>query len=200
VLELVCGVLGWNIHMYHCHLDIHPPAAGPCVLWRWHQDGGRQNLEIETDPRPRLSVKVGWFLTDTAGAGRGNLRVIPGSHLRNSLARPERADLPGPPPPGAVDVLAGPGTAVVFDRRIWHARGDNTSRITRRALFLGYTFRWIRGRDSYPTSEPWFRALSPVRRQLLGASMSVDGHWLPAGEDVPLRAWMTERGLIRRPG
>ena len=27
VLELVCAILGWNIHMYHCHLDVHPPAA-----------------------------------------------------------------------------------------------------------------------------------------------------------------------------
>jgi ectoine hydroxylase-related dioxygenase (phytanoyl-CoA dioxygenase family) len=200
VLELVCAILGWNIHMYHCHLDVHPPAAEPAGSWRWHQDGGRQNLEVETDPRPRLSVKVGWFLTDVARPGRGNLRVIPGSHLQNRLSRPERPDLPAPPPPGAVDVLARPGTAVVFDRRIWHARGDNTSRYTRRALFLGYTFRWIRARDSYPVTAPWFAGLSPVRRQLLGASATADGHWMPADEDVPLRAWMSERGLSPRPG
>ena len=200
VLELVCAILGWNIHMYHCHLDVHPPAAAAGGQWRWHQDGGRQNLEVETDPRPLLSVKVGWFLTDVARPGRGNLRVIPGSHLQNRLSRPERADLPAPPPPGAVDVLARPGTAVVFDRRVWHARGDNTSRLTRRALFLGYTFRWIRGRDSYPVSAPWFEELSPVRRQLLGVSATADGHWLPVDEDVPLRAWMSERGLSPRPG
>jgi ectoine hydroxylase-related dioxygenase (phytanoyl-CoA dioxygenase family) len=200
VLELVCAILGWNIHMYHCHLDVHPPAAAPGGHWRWHQDGGRQNLEVETDPRPLLSVKVGWFLTDVARPGRGNLRVIPGSHLQNRLSRPKRPELPAAPPPGAVDVLARPGTAVVFDRRVWHARGDNTSRLTRLALFLGYTFRWIRGRDSYSVSAPWFEELSPVRRQLLGASATADGHWLPADEDVPLRAWMSERGLSPRPG
>src|SRR5439155_14451362 len=36
VLDLVCATLGWNVHMYHCHLDVHPPArlTGP-PLWRW---------------------------------------------------------------------------------------------------------------------------------------------------------------------
>jgi hypothetical protein len=59
---LVWGALGWNIHMYHSHVDVHPPVAARPVPWRWHQDGGRQNLELETEPRPRLSVTVAVFL------------------------------------------------------------------------------------------------------------------------------------------
>ena len=58
VLELVCAILGWNIHMPRCHLDVHPPAAGPNGHWRWRPDGHGQILEVETDPRPRLWVKV----------------------------------------------------------------------------------------------------------------------------------------------
>src|SRR5918911_1861500 len=27
VLPLVCDVLGWNVYVYHCHLDVHPPLA-----------------------------------------------------------------------------------------------------------------------------------------------------------------------------
>jgi ectoine hydroxylase len=70
---LVCGMLGWNIYMYHCHLDVHPPVAAPGPpRWGWHQDGGRQNLEIETEPtRPLLSVKVAYFLSDVSEPGRG---------------------------------------------------------------------------------------------------------------------------------
>jgi hypothetical protein len=67
---LVSGLLGWNIYVYHCHLDVHPPLDEP-PSWRWHQDGGRQNLEVES-PRPRLSVK-GRVLPHRrrlAGAGR----------------------------------------------------------------------------------------------------------------------------------
>jgi ectoine hydroxylase len=196
VLGLVCSTLGWNVHVYHCHLDVHPPAqpAGASP-WRWHQDGGRQNLELETDPRPRLSVKVAWFLSDVSRPGRGNLQVIPGSHRRNRLPRPGDPATGFPPPEGAVDILATAGSAVLFDRRLWHARSDNRSRRTRRAVFLAYTYRWIRARDHYPESAAWFAALSPVRRQLLGAAASEDGHWLPTEEDVPLRAWMRERGF-----
>ena len=28
VLPLVRDVLGWNIYVYHCHLDVHPPLTG----------------------------------------------------------------------------------------------------------------------------------------------------------------------------
>jgi ectoine hydroxylase-related dioxygenase (phytanoyl-CoA dioxygenase family) len=196
ILGLVCATLGWNVHVYHCHLDVHPPVpAGGRPRWRWHQDGGRQNLETETDPRPRLSVKVAWFLSDVSQPGRGNLQVIPGSHRRNRLPRPDRPDQGFPAPEGAIDVLASPGTAVVFDRRLWHARSDNRSRITRWALFLGYTYRWVRPRDSYPEAARWFGELPPLGRQLLGAAATADGHWLPTDADVPLRAWMRERGF-----
>ncbi|GIT39249.1 MAG: hypothetical protein Ct9H300mP8_04450 [Gammaproteobacteria bacterium] len=27
----------------------------------WHQDSGRLNLDIESSPRPRISLKVGFF-------------------------------------------------------------------------------------------------------------------------------------------
>jgi ectoine hydroxylase len=134
VLDLVCAALGWNVHVYHCHLDVHPPVrADGAPPWRWHQDGGRQNLEIESNPRPRLSVKVAWFLSDVSRAGHGNLQVIPGSHRRNRLPRPDDPARGVPPPDGAIEVMAAAGTAVVFDRRLWHARSDNHSRTTRRA-------------------------------------------------------------------
>src|SRR5215212_4294933 len=46
---LVWAVLGWNIHVYHSHLDVHPPvAAARPFRFEWHQDGGRQNRELET--------------------------------------------------------------------------------------------------------------------------------------------------------
>jgi ectoine hydroxylase len=40
VLALVASALGWNIHVYHSHADVHPPLrAAPRPAWRWHQDG-----------------------------------------------------------------------------------------------------------------------------------------------------------------
>ena len=112
--------------MYHCHLDVHPPSTEP-PKWRWHQDGSRQNVELES-PRPRVSVKVAWFLTDVFAEDMGPLWVIPGSHRSDKLERPLDGSLT---PPGGRPLLVPAGTAVVFDRRLWHAHGDNTSQMMR---------------------------------------------------------------------
>ena len=176
---LVYAVLGWNIYVYHCHLDVHPPLREP-ARWRWHQDGGRQNVELES-PRPRLSVKVAYFLTDVEAPDQGALRVIPGSHRRDTLPRDRE-------PEEATPLLVRAGSAVVFDRRLWHTRGDNRSERTRKVLFYGYTYRWIRPRDDLGLSPEQLAGLDPVRRQLLGAATSAIGYWIPTEEDVPLRA------------
>jgi ectoine hydroxylase len=76
---------------------------------------------------------------------------------------------------------------VILDRRLWHARGDNTSRATRKVLFYAYTYRWIRPRDDLGLEPARLAALSPIRRQLLGAGTSAIGHWIPTDDDVPLR-------------
>lgn len=173
----VVGILGPNVHVYHCHIDQHPPLQNRVTpIWAWHQDGGRQNVEIETEPtRPRLSVKVAYFLSDLSQPGRGNLKVLPGSHRRNRL--PRRAD--GRDPDGAVELCVKPGSAVIFDRRLWHSRSDNYSDITRKALFVAYTYRWIRPRDDLLVDwerEP-FASLDPARKKLLGWGDSAASFW-----------------------
>jgi ectoine hydroxylase-related dioxygenase (phytanoyl-CoA dioxygenase family) len=110
--------------------------------------------------------------------------VIPGSHRHDKLARPPDGSLV---PPGAEPVLLPAGSAVVFDRRLWHARGDNVSKVTRKALFYAYTYRWIRPRDELRIDPELLEAATPTRRQLLGAGTSAIGHWIPTEDDVPLR-------------
>ena len=75
----------------------------------------------------------------------------------------------------------------MFDRRLWHARGDNVSEVTRKALFYAYTYRWIRPRDELRLASELLEAATPTRRQLLGTGTSAIGHWIPTEEDVPLR-------------
>ena len=173
-------------------MDITPPLPKDAQLPKrlgWHQDSGRVNLEMETDPRPRLSVKVGYFLSDVSVPGRGNFCVVPGSHLRNRLEYLDEGD-----PPGAMPVCVKPGTAVLFDRRLWHAPSPNTSEVTRKAVFYGYSYRWLRPRDNLRI-EDYPDCTDPIRRQLLGASRDGHGYSSPEPEDVPLRQWLEEHGV-----
>jgi ectoine hydroxylase-related dioxygenase (phytanoyl-CoA dioxygenase family) len=195
----VWGTLGWNVHAYHHHLDVHPPLGSPRPkVWRWHQDGGRQNLEIETEPtRPILSVRTAYWLSDVSEPGRGNLAVIPGSHRTSRLARPEHPELGFDDPAGMVEIRAGIGDCVFFDRRIYHARTDNHSDLTRRALFVGYTYRWIREHEDQllPRDGALFRSLSPIRQQLLGAGRNALSYW-GIGDTYPLREQLAAAGLL----
>ncbi|MGZ5301727.1 MAG: phytanoyl-CoA dioxygenase family protein, partial [Actinomycetota bacterium] len=187
ILRLVVDLLGWNVFMHHCHLDVHPPMRGPSPRrWMWHQDGGVQNHDLDTHPRPRMSVKVAYFLSDVSQPGRGNFSVLPCSHLRNTIERPADDDNAMN---GAVPILARPGTAVLFDRRLWHMRGENRSSLTRKALFYAYTYRWVRARDDIRIPPELFATITPVRAQLLGAGSSAIGHWMPSDDDAALRAW-----------
>ena len=64
VLPKVWDILGWNIYLYHAHLIVTAPSgeAANDKTFGWHQDSGRTNVEMESDPRPRLSLKVAYFL------------------------------------------------------------------------------------------------------------------------------------------
>ena len=190
ILPKVWGILGWNIYLYHGHLIVTPPSGQERgdKTFGWHQDSGRVNQEMEGHPRPRLSLKVAYFLSDTTEPGRGNFWVIPGSHNRDELEQP--AGGMGQPA-GAVPVLAEPGSAVFFDRRLWHTASPNWSDVTRKVLFYGYGYRWLRTKDDMTVRDLW-EGSDPIRRQMLGAGTGANGYYSPGDKDVPLRAWLRE--------
>ena len=186
----VIDILGWHIQLYHSHLIITPPPPEDhqprTGRLGWHQDSGRLNIDFETDPRPRVSLKVAFVLTDIETPDRGSTHVIPGSHRFNRMEfPPDNAEHPD-----ATPVRARAGDAVFFDRRLWHASGRNVSRFTRKILFFGYSYRWLRPRDDM-TVEHYLERADPIRRQLLGASPTGGmGYTSPTDEDVPLKGWL----------
>jgi ectoine hydroxylase len=187
ILPKVWGILGWNIYLYHAHMIVTPPSgkSPDNKTFGWHQDSGRANRDIETHPRPRLSLKVAYFLSDASEPGRGNFWVVPGSHLSDTLEVPSGEGQPK----GACPVLVNPGDAVLFDRRIWHAGSPNWSEVTRKVLFYGYGYRWIRTKDDMTVGSLWEQS-DPIRRQLLGFGTNCNGFYSPSDEDVPLRTWL----------
>ncbi|TDF92504.1 phytanoyl-CoA dioxygenase family protein [Paenibacillus piri] len=193
ILPKVWGILGWNIYMYHTHMIVTPPSgqAKSDKSFGWHQDSGRANREMES-PRPRLSLKVAYFLSDLSVPDRGNFWIVPNSHLQDTM--PLSADGQGQPA-GAIPVCVKPGTAVFFDRRLWHAASPNWSDVTRKVVFYGYGYRWIRRKDDMTMVDRLLEQAGPIRRQMLGDGTSCNGYYTPTDEDVPLREWLKEQGL-----
>ena len=149
---------------------------------------GRRHPEPRPGDAPTASdVGEGGVLPDR------RRRTGPRELLGHPRLAPARHD-PRPPDDdndvaGAVPVLARPGTAVLFDRRLWHMRGENRSSLARKALFYAYTYRWVRPRDDIRIAPELFGTITPIRAQLLGAGSSAIGHWMPDDADAPLRRW-----------
>jgi ectoine hydroxylase len=194
ILPKVWGILGWNIYMYHTHMIVTHPSGQEKndKTFSWHQDSGRVNKEIETHPRPRLSLKVAYFLSDLSVPDRGNFWIIPNSHLQDNIQLPEHGiGIPA----GAIPVCVKPGTAVFFDRRLWHAASTNWSDITRKVLFYGYGYRWIRRKDDMTMVNELIEKSDPIRSQMLGDGLNCNGYYTPTDGDVPLKVWLQEQGL-----
>ena len=194
VFPLLWDILGWNIQLYISHLIMYPPEPSdtPRVTKaaHWHQDGGRPVPEMER-PHPRLSLKVSYWLTDVTDRDNGAMRLIPGSHKLDT--RPPNSDNdPDGDPEGAMDLIVKRGTAVLFDRRMWHSRGWNFSDVTRKVLFMGYSYRWLRGLDYNLMPPELLEKCDPIRRQLLGDGVDIKGWWQPTDADVPLKTWIAE--------
>src|SRR5438093_12258166 len=69
---------------------------------------------------------------------------------------------------------------------------DNLSAVPRRAIFIGYTYPWVRPRDNYPIDwecEP-YRDLSPVRKQVLGWGEDAMSFWGLGDDHFPVRDWL----------
>ncbi len=193
---LLWDILGWNIQLYISHLIMYPPEPPGTERKHkgagWHQDGGRPVEELER-PSPRLSLKISYWLSDTTIPDCGAMRIVPGSH---KLPRPAQSD-PESDPDGAIEVKVKPGTAVLFDRRMWHSRGHNYSDVTRKVVFFGYSYRWLRGLDYNNMLEELLAKCDPIRRQLLGDGVDIKGRWQPTDADVPLQVWIAEnRGEV----
>ena len=125
------------------------------------------------------------------------MRIVPYSHKLDT--RPPNSDNnPDGDPEGAIDLIVKRGTAVLFDRRMWHSRGWNFSDATRKVLFMGYSYRWLRGLDYNLMPPETLEKCDPIRRQLLGDGVDIKGlvathRCRCAFEDVDCRA--SRRGI-----
>lgn len=133
----------------------------------WHIDGHDNGYRGLGCPIPLLQLKIGYYLSDMTEPGQGNLCVIPGSHKTAFDPTPEdrmRTDLF----PGAVQICAPPGSAILFHNALWHSQGpwtrDDGQRIM---LYYAYEHPWMVGsQEHWGYPKDFYSNLPPKRRKL----------------------------------
>lgn len=110
-----------------------------------------------------LVANIGWMLDDFT-AENGATRVVPGSHKFHALPGRDAAAQ-------TVPAEAPAGTALVFEGRLWHGTGQNTTAGEKRHGILSYYVKpWIRQQENQTVSvdRAVAEAASPTLRRLLG--------------------------------
>lgn len=153
-LRLLRSVLGWPMLLGNLSANITGPGGGEMVL---HADQIFVPTPWPTEPQ---GANAAWCLDDFT-ADNGATCFVPGSHL---LHRPPAAD----DDVVAVPMEAAAGSLVVFESRLWHRTGHNSTREQRRAGLFGWYTRPI-----YRTQENWFLSLTPSVRQFASDELLV---------------------------
>ena len=210
ILPLVVDAVGWNIQNRDSVLVYQAPQPGdtdPDILsLGWHFDYEEEFAGITVDGRmPLIDFKVGWYISDHTEPGHSTIVVVPGSY---KWTREERATWESWIDPDDIFELRVPaGSVMLWRPTILHGATPNLSCSFRKAVYIGYTPRWVRP-SGYVEQDPELIARSsPIRRQLLGAMgdgsnpMGTDPggnpssqYWFSNSEDsVPLKAWAEGR-------
>ena len=142
ILRLMGHLLGADFLLSNIDANIAGPGGTPMFM---HAD---QSFVPPPWPPYPLVANVMWML-DEFTSDNGATRIVPGSHRKGE--GPDWSNLPDTVP------ICGPaGTAFVFEGRLWHQTGANTTKSERRHGILAYYCRpFIRQQEN------WFVSLAP---------------------------------------
>src|SRR5215471_1273347 len=160
--ELMEELLGGEFLLGNIAANITGPGGRAMFL---HAD---QSYVPPPWPPYPLVANVVFMITDFTDEN-GATRVVPGSHLRGE-GPPFVLDLELPGPP-TVPITGPAGAMMVFDGRLWHQTGANTSAHDRRyGIFIYYCRAFMRQQENWYRSLPRevFERASPLLQRLLG--------------------------------
>lgn len=140
LLDMVEQVLGGDFALWNSSFFAKPAKVG--TRTPWHQDG-------EYWPIQPLATCTIWIAIDASTSENGCLRVIPGSHKSERLAKHNRSDAPNIAlnleldeaefdESEAVDIILQPGEVSLHDVYLYHGSEPNFSDHSRRGMTLRY--------------------------------------------------------------
>lgn len=175
---LILDLMGPAITLTTSHMFIRPPSPPNTARSHkqidWHRDGPNPRPVGVHGIEPWLYTKIGYFLTDTTIPDAGALRVVPGSHRYGGAAPSVDHE-----PNGAIEVKLKPGDAVIFENRVLHAVGPNYSAVSRKNLYYGYCWQYLRPIDFCTQDKALLAQADEFQRQLLGDAENPLNFYLP---------------------
>ena len=154
-----------NPKAHHCASDAIVDHGGDLMArpTSWHIDGHEHGYRYLGYPIPLLQLKVGYYLTDMTKPGNSNLTIVPGSHKAKHAPDPE--DLKRREPfPGALEVCAPAGSAILFHNALWHTAATFASPQHHRSmLYYAYEHEWMMGCEETWNYSPDFYRRLPAR-------------------------------------
>lgn len=146
-IDYVRAMLGWPALLGNLSANITGPGGGEMIL---HADQIFVPEPWSTEPQ---GLNVAWCLDEFTEAN-GGTRFAPGSHKLNRAPLPEEADVE------TCAIVAPAGSIAIFESRVWHKTGHNsTPDQTRAGVFAWYT------KPIYRQQENWALSLRPEMRQ-----------------------------------
>lgn len=140
ILDMVEQLIGPDIALWNASFFAKPARIG--TKTPWHQDG-------EYWPIEPLATCTVWIAIDASTVQNGCLRVIPGSHRSQRLAKHNRSNEAGIAlnleldgseldEAEAVDLILQPGQVSLHDVYLYHGSEANRSEKPRRGMTLRY--------------------------------------------------------------
>jgi hypothetical protein len=202
ILPTVVQLLGAHLHVITSHLINKKPDEPDSPLTTrlpgWHRDYAQATRDMGTVAIPRLLVKCAYYLTDLSEKNRGVTMVTPGSHLLT-----EKPEIPEgeADPIGAVEPSINPGDCLIFENRTYHAGAAHRGADPRRAIMIGYGYRWVVPMDYRTQEQSFLDKLTPLQRYLVGEPFEDVQEFQFDGGRHPIAEWCEEHGIpkVRHP-
>lgn len=160
VLRLMESILGYNFLLSSSHANIAGPGGDPMDL---HAD---QTFVPPPWPSYALVANSMWMI-DEFTPENGATRLVPNTHLLGR--QPSYAAGEGDTP--ATPVCAPAGSVMVFDGRLWHQTGPNTTANEHRRGILNYYCRgFVRQQQNFfmELNSAVLESAGPTMKRLLG--------------------------------
>ena len=172
-VPLVAQLLSPNIQLHTTAIiyKFPEPADEEVVNQRgWHRDSGLA-VDLRHKNVPRVSIKVGYCLTDFKQSHSGFTLFASGSHLIDTPLPIPKGEVD---PVGTIELCLNAGDAFLFENRLFHTSAPNLTDRVSKVIIFGYAYRWMGGSHKAMSlvqpDDAVLAQVDDVAKQLLGGT------------------------------